>query len=178
MAGYLNVSGSTSIRDVPDAATRLGLVAYDDMIVHQLDTDELFIYNIDTLSWELAAGPSTVIQLGVSNGLELNTNILSLNLANATNAGAMSSADFVKLSTLANFNFSSEVFTLTSTNISQKKITLSQIPLDPEGLSFLPDGGIPQRYGIDFTIVGNDIIWSGMGLDGFLEENDVIRVSY
>ena len=178
MSTFRNLAGNESIVRVIDAASRLALVAYDDMIVHQLDTDEIFIFNIDTGLWELSAGPSTVIQVGTGNGLSLTGNTLSLDLANATAAGAMSSADFVKLSTLANFNFSSEVFTLTSTNISQSKITLSQTPLDPEGLSFLPDGGIPQRYGVDFTIVGNDIIWSGMGLDGFLEVNDVIRVSY
>lgn len=178
MAGYLNVSGSTSIIDIPDAETRFGLVAYDNMIVHQLDTDEIFIFNGDTGNWELSAGPSTVIQLGTANGLELDNNILSLELASPVNAGAMSAADYIKLSTLANFNFSSEVFVLNNTNIIQGKLTLSQEPLDPQALSFLPDGGIPQRYGVDFTIVGNDIIWSGMGLDGFLEVNDIIRISY
>ena len=178
MTTYRNIGGDDTIIRVQDETGRLALVAYDNLIVHQLDNDSIYIFNIDTGLWELSAGPSTVIQLGTANGLDLNGNVLSLNLADHSNAGAMSSADFVKLSTLANFNFSSEVFTLTSTNISQKKITLGQTPLDPEGLSFIPDGGIPQRYGVDFTIVGNDIIWSSMGLDGFLEENDVIRVSY
>ena len=178
MSTYRNIGGDDTIIRVPDEAGRLALVAYDNLIVHQLDTDSIYIFNIDTGLWELSAGPSTVIQIGTANGLDLSGNVLSLNLADPFNAGAMSAPDYVKLQTLTNKNFVSEVFSLNNLNITQSKITLSQIPSDPEGLSFLPDGGIPQRYGIDFTIVGNDIIWSGMGLDGFLEENDVIRVSY
>lgn len=177
---YENIVGSNSIIQVMDEPGRLALVPYDDMIVHQLDTDNIYIFNVESGIWELSAGPTTVVQVQPGNGLKLTGNIISLDLANSTNSGAMSSTDFVKLSTLGNLNytFTSEIFTLTSTNINESKITLNQTPLSPENFSFLPDGGIPQRYGVDFTIVGNDVIWSGMGLDQFLEENDVIRVSY
>lgn len=178
MNTYRNIAGYDPIIKVRDEASRLAIVAYDNLIVHQLDTDSIYIFNMITGQWELSAGPSTIVRLGMANGLTLNENILSLSLATPYNSGAMSSQDYLKLSSLYNKDFISEVFTLTQTNISESKLTLNHTPIDPEGLSFLPDGGILQRYGVDYTIVGNDIIWSGMGLDGFLEVNDIIRITY
>lgn len=68
--------------------------------------------------------------------------------------------------------------TLTDQNINEKKITLPYRPAMPETTLFFPLNGLVQRYGVDYEIVGNDIIWSGMGLDGFLEINEEIRIFY
>lgn len=69
-------------------------------------------------------------------------------------------------------------FTLTLSDISAKKVVLSHAPLFPEGVLFLPDGGITQRYGVDFTVVSNEIRWNGLELDGFLEEGEIINIVY
>jgi hypothetical protein len=71
-----------------------------------------------------------------------------------------------------------EVFTLDSTAIADKKITLSNTPSSSTTIRFLPDGGIEQRFSVDYDLNGNDIIWDGLELDGFLEVGDVVRIYY
>lgn len=71
-----------------------------------------------------------------------------------------------------------DVITLSSLDISQKKITLSKTPLYPSSLKFIPDGGIEQRINIDYVVSTNEIIWNGLTLDGFLEEGEIVRVTY
>jgi hypothetical protein len=39
-------------------------------------------------------------------------------------------------------------------------------------------GGIPQEYGADYIIYGNQLIWCGLGLDGLLEPGDNVRIIY
>lgn len=67
---------------------------------------------------------------------------------------------------------------LSAQNIADAKITLTKMPVMPETTFFFPAEGIMQRYGVDYKIVGKDITWSGMGLDGFLEESEEIRIFY
>jgi hypothetical protein len=93
-------------------------------------------------------------------------------------AGVLSSDDYVKFNNLKNYQFFVEDIILTSQQIADKKITLSRIPAFPEALLFVPTGGVAQRYGVDYTVVGNDIGWAGLGLDGFLEEGEGIRITY
>lgn len=74
--------------------------------------------------------------------------------------------------------FTIEDFTLSSLNISQKKIILSNTPKSSESLRFQPDGGLDQRLGIDYSVFGNEISWDGLELDGFLEVGEKIRIIY
>jgi hypothetical protein len=71
-----------------------------------------------------------------------------------------------------------DVITITSTHIVEKKFSLTTAPKSSYSIRFLPDGGIEQRFQVDYDIVANDIVWDGLELDGFLEIGDVIRVSY
>lgn len=72
-----------------------------------------------------------------------------------------------------------ETFVLDATDLSNKFITLLSEPLFPNSVTLVPDGGIPQRNGIDFEVIGDQISWSGKGLDGnFLELNDVLIIQY
>lgn len=72
-----------------------------------------------------------------------------------------------------------ETFILTSSDLSNKYITLLNEPLFPSSVTLVPDGGIPQRNGIDFEIIGDQVSWDGKGLDGnFLEVNDVLIIQY
>lgn len=67
---------------------------------------------------------------------------------------------------------------LTQEDINNKFVTLSQTPLVSDAVMVNIDGGIPQINGIDFIVDGNKISWSGLGLDGFLEETDVLIIQY
>lgn len=71
-----------------------------------------------------------------------------------------------------------ESFTLTSGDVSSKKIVLSNIPVSTP--TFTPDGALSQRYGIDFVYQESDnsLTWATLGLEGFLEVGETIEVSY
>lgn len=71
-----------------------------------------------------------------------------------------------------------EQIDLTQEDINNKYVTLTQTPLVPDAVILNIDGGIPQINGIDFRIQGNKISWSDLGLDGFLEETDVLIIQY
>lgn len=74
--------------------------------------------------------------------------------------------------------FTVETITLTSTNILNKSVTLSGTPLYPQNVLCIPEGGIAQRYSIDFTISANTLSWDALGLDGFLEAGETLTISY
>ena len=67
---------------------------------------------------------------------------------------------------------------LTDNNIATKSFPLSETPYDPTTMELTPIGGIVQRYGIDYIYSNGYIVWSGLGLDGFLETNEQVTVRY
>ncbi len=72
-----------------------------------------------------------------------------------------------------------DVFVLTSTDITNKYVTLSQTPNSLQDILLFPEGGILQTPGLDFTLLsGNVLSWDGFGLDNFLEVGERITVSY
>jgi hypothetical protein len=71
------------------------------------------------------------------------------------------------------------IYTITSEDIAEKRIVLSFIPEFPERIKLTPDGGPLQVYGVDYIIVNrNEITWEGLGLDGFLETDEVVFINY
>lgn len=68
--------------------------------------------------------------------------------------------------------------TVSITNVTQKKVSLSDTPLFPSNVTLLIMGGIHQLNGTDFEVVGNEVRWNSLGLDGFIEENDVLLIQY
>lgn len=71
-----------------------------------------------------------------------------------------------------------ETFVLTQADLLAKQVTLSKTPKNPQALSLVPHGGIPQVYGLDYYVAENILRWDGMGLDNFLELNDAFVVHY
>jgi hypothetical protein len=69
-----------------------------------------------------------------------------------------------------------EIITLTQNDIDNKFITLSNLPL--ANITLTPSGGPQQIFGIDFDVVGLIVSWDNLGLDGFLEVNDVLVIQY
>lgn len=79
-------------------------------------------------------------------------------------------------SELITFKF--ERITLTPEMITAKKVTLQQVVTFNKNLQLIPDGGIPQRYGVDYVAQGNIVSWDGYELDGFFEAGEIIDVLY
>jgi hypothetical protein len=77
-----------------------------------------------------------------------------------------------------NSGFVVENIELTLQNINEKFVTLKQTPLIPSAVIVVPEGGIPQINGVDFEIIGNKVSWKDKGLDGFLDNTDVLIIQY
>ncbi|MEJ5352443.1 MAG: hypothetical protein WHS65_12715 [Melioribacteraceae bacterium] len=73
-----------------------------------------------------------------------------------------------------------EEFTLTSTDITNKKVTLTYTPVNMNYVRLDVIGGGAQDNGADFTVntTTRELSWSGLGLDGILEAGDVLRITY
>jgi len=72
-----------------------------------------------------------------------------------------------------------EYITISAGDISNKYTTLAQTPITPEDTMLDIIGGGAQLYTTDYTVVSGTLLnWNGLGIDGILEADDVMRVSY
>ena len=71
-----------------------------------------------------------------------------------------------------------EVRLLTQEEIDEKRIILNATPSNPMSVILTPEGGPPQRNTIDFEVVESTVSWDNLGLDSFLEVNEVLLVQY
>jgi hypothetical protein len=71
-----------------------------------------------------------------------------------------------------------EIRNLTQNEIDNKQIALSEIPSDPMAVVVTPQGGPAQINTIDFEVVGSIVTWDNLGLDNFLELNEVLVIQY
>jgi hypothetical protein len=71
-----------------------------------------------------------------------------------------------------------EKIELTQDDINNKYVTLAQTPLVPSAVIIDISGGTSQLNGIDYEIIGNKVSWNELGLDGFLDNTDVLIVQY
>lgn len=69
-------------------------------------------------------------------------------------------------------------FTLTQTDIDNASIELDPEPSVAEYVRLTVVGGIEQVNGVDFEVTGSTLSWSGLGLDNFLEVNDILIITY
>jgi hypothetical protein len=69
-------------------------------------------------------------------------------------------------------------FTLSSTDISNKFVTLTASPTNPSLSVLEVIGGPTQRYGSDYSISGSTLTWSGLFLDGVLEAGDQLIIQF
>lgn len=72
----------------------------------------------------------------------------------------------------------SEIITLSSGMITAKQVTLVGTPKTNQGVLVVPKNGPPQVQDLDYTISGQVVSWDGLGMDGVLEENDILAVYY
>ena len=78
----------------------------------------------------------------------------------------------------AGLKIKTEKLVITQAIIDNKNISLQKQPTNPNDILFLPEGGIRQNYGTEFTLLGNVLTWENLGLDGFLEVDDIINITY
>ena len=72
-----------------------------------------------------------------------------------------------------------ESHTLTSGEETAKKFNLAKaVATGKETAVLLFVGGVAQVAGTDFTVSGNEVSWTGKGLDGIVATGDIFVVSY
>lgn len=71
-----------------------------------------------------------------------------------------------------------EIIPITNTDVTNKYVTLTTTPLNPNAVRLNMVGGIEQLNGVDFTVTGNILSWDGLGLDGFIDNTDILIVQY
>lgn len=69
-------------------------------------------------------------------------------------------------------------FTLNSTDISNKYVTLSSAPTTADQTLLIVGDAGGMFYGVDFTVSGNQLSWSSLALDGILAVGDNLSVTY
>lgn len=78
----------------------------------------------------------------------------------------------------SNLGFRFERIEITEEHIQNKQVILEGTPFNPTAVNLTFEKGLPQVYGIDFTIQGRVLSWDGKGLDGFIDDTDVLLVQY
>ena len=71
-----------------------------------------------------------------------------------------------------------QTFDLTATDISNKYVTLAAAPASAGRVVVEVKGAPGQHYGADFTVSGSQVSWNGLGLDGLLDADDYLTISY
>jgi hypothetical protein len=71
-----------------------------------------------------------------------------------------------------------EQFIISESRFMLKRLTLSQLPAQPEQTSLFVIGGTEQLYNVDYHLVGRDIVWAGLALEYLLDIGSVVIVRY
>jgi hypothetical protein len=69
-------------------------------------------------------------------------------------------------------------FTLNGTDISNGFVVLSLTPSVAGNTILSIENAGGMFYGIDFTVTGNHLSWTGLALDGILSSGDKLTVTY
>lgn len=75
-------------------------------------------------------------------------------------------------------SFIVDLFTLDSTDISNKFIILSSTPQDSSKVLLSVITGIDQDNGTDYSVTGTTLSWNALGLDSLLEAGMKLVVTY
>ena len=69
-------------------------------------------------------------------------------------------------------------YTLQAADITAKQITLPSTPIEPLDVTMDVHQGIEQKSGLDFTVTGNVLSWSGNSYELLAEVNDNLMIEY
>lgn len=70
------------------------------------------------------------------------------------------------------------VIEITAQMISDGYLTLGTTPIEPTKVQLTMLGVGLQVNGVDFQVIGNQVNWNGLGLEGFLDINDSFSFFY
>jgi hypothetical protein len=71
-----------------------------------------------------------------------------------------------------------EIFALDGTDISNKYVTLSRVPLNASTVNLKLSGGGVSLFSVDYTVSGDQVGWNALALDGIVSVGDILEISY
>jgi len=74
--------------------------------------------------------------------------------------------------------YTTDLVTLTPAQITAGEVTLSATPTTANQTLLLVQGAPSQQYSLDYTVTGNVLSWSGLGLDGVLIAGDNLTIIF
>ena len=71
-----------------------------------------------------------------------------------------------------------QTFVLSGTDITNKYVTLAASPATAADTILMVQNAPSMYFGDDFTVIGSQLGWNGLALDGILASGDKITVLY
>jgi hypothetical protein len=179
----VNVAGSvnpvSAVQEVPGGAID-GVNGYFTLSSTPVDQNSVQVFVdgllVPTTLWALVQGPGqSAIQFTAGGIPDVGADIYAFYLK-----GAVANAQAEQGTSNGGggaTNFAVEYPTLSSNDISNGSITLTNVPINAKGVSLDVIGGSPQVYGADFTVSGQTVTFLP-SLAGTLSVGDQLRVQY
>jgi hypothetical protein len=79
---------------------------------------------------------------------------------------------------LKDAGFIIQYINITQEMLNNKSVTLAEMPINPDSVMLRFKDGLDQMIDVDYEVTENVVSWSGLGLDGFLDLEDVLVVEY
>lgn len=95
-----------------------------------------------------------------------------------TVAGVLAGIDIALSNIVSGASQKVDTFTLDSTDITNKYVTLSFTPAVADDTILLVEDAPGMFFGADFTVSGNQLSWNSLALDGILSVGDNLTVTY
>jgi hypothetical protein len=131
--------------------------------------------SIPAIGIQGARGYSMLSGLGVPDSELGINNDLYVNLLNGFLYKKVSNAWVFKFNIVPQV----EKITVTQQMIDDNGVQLSIVPLNPSAVQLSFVGGVgDQDNGDDFSVSGDFVSWDGLGLEGFIEVGDVLKIRY
>lgn len=68
-------------------------------------------------------------------------------------------------------------YTVTSQDIVNGYFDMGVIPINGQGVTIIPQGGIPQVFGIDFVLNGSIVLWNQLGLQPLVDVGSILMIT-
>jgi hypothetical protein len=168
--GFPIGSGGTSGIEVPYIVREITLTAQN------IANKYVVLAEAPLISGDIIVSPEggLIQRYGIDytiDGLFLRWNNLGLD-------GYLEAGEILTVQVGQSIAYNIEYITLTTSNIANKKAKLTKKPSSAPSTVITPEGGLQQRFGLDYIIVDDWLIWDGYNLEDFLEEGEVITVQY
>ncbi|NCC99965.1 MAG: hypothetical protein EOL95_09750 [Bacteroidia bacterium] len=170
-----NTVGVTSSEDSVDITS-----SNDDVSVNITEEDVSVSTTEDVVGISITEDNVT---LDVTEGIVNLSGLFDVNLSSLTNNQFIkydsATEKWVNTSSVDTNPTVFDDYTITATEIANKYVTLSQVPTNNQSIRvFVDNVGIKAEQGVDYSISGNQIFWTGYNFSSLLSLDDKLKIIY